>query len=151
MTNAVNPYDVDLDQVAANHVPLSPLSMLSRAAAVYPRRLAVVHGARRYSWAETFARCRRLASALSQRGIGKGDTVAVIATNIPAFYEGLFGIPAAGAVINPINIRLDAEAIAFILDHGDAKVVLVDTEFAHVTRDALALAKVKPLVIDIAD
>ncbi|MBX9605412.1 MAG: acyl-CoA synthetase [Gammaproteobacteria bacterium] len=151
MTNAVNPYDVDLDQVPANYVPLSPLSMLARAAAVYPQRLAVVHGERRFTWAETFARCRRLASALAQRGIGKGDTVAVIATNITAFYEGLFGIPAAGAVINPINIRLDAEAIAFILDHGEAKVVLVDTEFAHVTRDALALAKVKPLVIDIAD
>ena len=152
MNDAVlNPYEQDLDQVPANYVALSPLSMLARAAAVYPHRLAVVHGARRFSWLETFTRCRRLASALARRGIGKGDTVAVIATNIPAFYEGLFGIPAAGAVINPINIRLDAEAIAFILDHGEAKVVLVDTEFAHVTRDALALAKVKPLVIDIAD
>jgi len=147
----MNPYDQDLDKVPANYVPLSPLTFIERAASVYPNRLAVVHNDKHYTWAETFARCRRLASALERRGIGKGDTVAVIATNIPAFYESLFGVPAAGAVINPINIRLDAEAIAFILDHGDAKVVLVDTEFAHVTRDALAKAKVKPLVIDIAD
>jgi fatty-acyl-CoA synthase len=111
----------------------------------------VVHGERRYTWAETFSRCRRLASALERRGIGQGDTVAVIATNIPAFYEGLFGIPAAGAVINPINIRLDADAIAFILDHGEAKVVINDTEFAPVVREALARCKVKPLIIDIAD
>lgn len=101
---ARNAYEQDLDQVPANYVPLSPLSMIARAAAVYPQRLAVVHGERRFSWMETFTRCRRLASALSKRGIGKGDTVAVIATNIPAFYEGLFGIPAAGAVINPINL-----------------------------------------------
>ena len=148
---AANPYEQDLDQVPANYVPLSPLSWLERAAAVYPERLAVVHGARRFTWMETFRRCRRLASALSKRGIGRGDTVAVIATNIPAFYEGLFGIPAAGAVINPINIRLDADAIAFILDHGEAKVVINDTEFAPVVREALKRCKVKPLVIDIAD
>jgi fatty-acyl-CoA synthase len=108
-----NPYDRDLDQVPANYVPLTPLSWLSRSAAVYPERTAVIHGARRFTWRETFRRCRQLASALHRRGIGRGDTVAVIATNIPAFYEGLFGIPAAGAVINPINIRLDADAIAF--------------------------------------
>jgi fatty-acyl-CoA synthase len=147
----MNSYDQDLDKVPANHVPLSPLTFIERAASVYPKRLAVVHNDRHQTWAETFARCRRLASALERRGIGKGDTVAIVATNIPAFYEALFGVPAAGAVINPINIRLDADAIAFILDHGEAKVVLVDTEFAHVTRDALAKAKVKPLVIDIAD
>lgn len=147
----MNAYDQDLDQVPANHVPLSPLSFIERAASVYPHRLAVVHNAARYTWADTFARCRRLASALERRGIGKGDTVAIVATNIPAFYESLFGVPASGAVLNPINIRLDADAIAFILDHGEAKVVLTDTEFAPVMRDALAKAKVKPLVIDIAD
>ena len=146
-----NPYELDLDQVPANFVPLTPLSWLSRSAAVYPDRLAVVHGERRFTWKETFARCRQLASALKRRGYGKGDTVAVIATNIPAFYEGLFGIPAAGAVINPINIRLDADAIAFILDHGEAKVVMTDTEFAPTVREALGKCKVKPLVIDIAD
>ncbi|MEQ8234892.1 MAG: AMP-binding protein, partial [Gammaproteobacteria bacterium] len=146
-----NPYELDLDQVPANFVPLSPLSWLSRSAAVYPDRLAVVHGERCFTWAETFSRCRRLASALERRGYGIGDTVAVIATNIPAFYEGLFGIPAAGAVINPINIRLDADAIAFILDHGEAKVVMTDTEFAPTVREALTKCKARPLVIDIAD
>ena len=144
-------YEQDLDQVPANHVPLSPLSFIERAASVYPHRLAVVHNQAHYTWAETFAGCRRLASALARRGIGKGDTVAIVATNIPAFYESLYGVPAAGAVLNPINIRLDAEAIAFILDHGEAKVVLIDTEFAPVMKDALARATVKPLVIDIAD
>ena len=146
-----NPYDRDLDQVPANHVALSPLSWLSRSAAVYPNRLAVVHGKRRFTWSETFRRCRQLASTLARRGIGKGDTVAVIATNIPAFYEGLFGIPACGAIINPVNIRLDADAIAFILDHGEAKVVLTDTEFAPVVREALSKCKADPLVVDIAD
>ncbi|MCC7122529.1 MAG: AMP-binding protein, partial [Gammaproteobacteria bacterium] len=131
----MNPYEQNLDQVAANHVPLSPLSFIERAASVYPHRLAVVHNDVRYTWAETFTRCRRLASALERRGIGKGDTVAIVATNIPAFYEALFGVPACGAVLNPINIRLDADAIAFILDHGGAKVVLTDTEFAPVMRD----------------
>ena len=144
--NVSNPYERDLGQVGANHVPLTPLSWLSRAASVYPERAAVVHGERRFTWAETFARCRRLASALAKRGIGKGDTVAMIATNIPAFYEGLFGIPAVGAVINPINIRLDADAIAFILDHGEAKVVITDTEFAPTVRDALSKCEAKPLV-----
>jgi len=149
--SASNPYELNLDKVPANHVPLTPLSMIARAAAVYPERLAVVHGERRFTWRETFTRCRRLASALTRRGIGAGDTVAVVATNIPAFYEALFGVAAAGAVINPINIRLDADAIAFILDHGEAKVVLTDTEFAPVMRAALAHAKVKPLLVDIAD
>jgi fatty-acyl-CoA synthase len=144
-------YEQDLDQCPANYVPLSPLSFIERAASVYPQRTAVIHGARRWTWRETFARCRRLCSALTRRGIGRGDTVAIVATNIPAFYEALFGVPAAGAVLNPINIRLDADAIAFILDHGEAKVVMIDTEFAPVMRDALARCKVKPLVIDIAD
>ncbi len=147
----MNPYEQNLDQVAANYVPLSPLSFIERAASVYPQRLAVVHNDQHYTWAETFARCRRLCSALEKRGIGKGDTVAIVATNIPAFYEALFGVPACGAVINPINIRLDADAIAFILDHGEAKIVLTDTEFAPVVKEALAKAKVKPLVVDIAD
>ncbi len=146
-----NIYEQNLEQVPANHVPLSPLSWLPRAAAIYPDRKSVVHGTRSYTWNETFARCRRLSSALRLRGIGSGDTVAVVATNIPAFYESLFGVPAAGAVINPINIRLDAEAIAFILDHGEAKVVLVDTEFGAVVKEALGKARVRPLIIDIAD
>ncbi|MGE4617751.1 MAG: acyl-CoA synthetase [Gammaproteobacteria bacterium] len=148
---ASNPYEQDLDQVTANYTPLSPLSFLERAAAVYPNRTAVIHGDRRLTWSETFTRCRQLASSLVKRNIGKGDTVAVIATNIPAFYEALYGIAAAGAVINPINIRLDAAAIAFILDHGGAKLVLTDTEFAPVVKEALAQCEGDPLVVDIAD
>lgn len=149
--NSNSAYEQHLDKVPANHVALSPLSTISRAASVYPDRLAVVHGTREFTWTETFERCRKLASALEKRGIGLGDTVAIVATNIPAFYEALFGVPAADAVINPINIRLDADAIAFILDHGEAKVLMVDTEFASVVAEALAKCKAKPLVIDIAD
>ena len=127
-----NIYEKDLNQQAANHISQSPLSWLPRAASVYPEKLSVVHGARRFNWAQTFERCRKLAHALSKRGIGKGDTVSIVATNVPAFYESLFGVPATGAVINPINIRLDADAIAFILEHGESKVVFVDTEFSEV-------------------
>ena len=144
-------YEQGLDKCEANYTPLSPLSFVERAASVYPQRTSVVHGARRFTWRETFARCRRLDSALRQRGFGLGDTIAIVATNIPAFYESLFGVPACGAVLNPINIRLDADAIAFILDHGEAKAVMVDTEFAPVMREALAKCSVKPLIIDIAD
>ncbi|MEN9727780.1 MAG: hypothetical protein RL434_2146 [Pseudomonadota bacterium] len=144
-------YEHGLDKCEANYTPLSPLSFIERAASVYPHRTAVVHHERRWTWRETFARCRRLNSALQKRGFGLGDTIAIVATNIPAFYESLFGVPAAGAVLNPINIRLDADAIAFILDHGEAKAVLVDTEFAPVMREALEKCKAKPLVIDIAD
>ena len=146
-----NLYAQHLDQCPANYTPLSPLSFIERAAAVYPQRTAVIHNDRRWTWAETFARCRRLSSALTRQGIGLGDTVAIVATNIPAFYEALFGVPACGAVLNPINIRLDAEAIAFILDHGEAKVVMIDTEFAPVMREALAKCQARPLIIDIAD
>lgn len=148
---SVNQYERDLDKVPANHTPLSPLSYIQRAASVYPDQLAVVHGERRFTWTETFARCRQLASALQQHGIGLNDTVAVLATNIPAFYESLNGIPACGAVINPINIRLDADAIAFILDHGEAKVLITDTEFAPVVKEALQKCDADPLIIDIAD
>ena len=148
---SVNQYERDLDKVSANHTPLSPLSYIQRAASVYPDQLAVVHGERRFTWTETFARCRQLASALQQHGIGLNDTVAVLATNIPAFYESLNGIPVCGAVINPINIRLDADAIAFILDHGEAKVLITDTEFAPVVKEALQKCDADPLIIDIAD
>ena len=144
-------YEQGLDKCEANYTPLSPLSFVERAASVYPHRTSVVHGSRRFTWRETFARCRRLDSALRRRGFGLGDTIAIVATNIPAFYESLFGVPASGAVLNPINIRLDADAIAFILDHGESKAVMVDTEFAPVMREALAKCSVKPLIIDIAD
>jgi fatty-acyl-CoA synthase len=144
-------YDVGLDRSPANYVPLSPLGFLGRAAAIYPERLAVVHGARRYSWRQSYERCRRLASALQERGIGKGDTVAVMATNTPEAFEAHFGVAMAGAVLNALNIRLDAATIAFILEHGEAKALITDREFAPVIEKALAALKRRPLVIDVDD
>ena len=146
-----SPYDVGLDKVAANYTPLSPLSFIERAAAVYPDHAAVVHGEQRFTWSQTYARCRRLASALSRRGVGLGDTVAVMAANIPALYETHFGVPMTGAVLNALNIRLDPKTIAFILDHGEAKILLTDREFSDVIREALQSTKRKPAVIDIDD
>ena len=116
-----NPFETDLDRNPANYAPLTPLGFIERAAYVYPGRTAVVHGARRYSWSETYARSRRLASALAGRGIGIGDTVAVMAANTPEMYECHFGVPMAGAVLNTLNTRLDADAIAFMLNHGNAQ------------------------------
>jgi fatty-acyl-CoA synthase len=146
-----NPYEIGLDRNAANYVPLSPLTFLERTAAVYPTRTSVIHGGRRYTWAETEARCRRLASALRRRGIGKGDTVAVMAPNVPELLEAHFGVPMAGAVLNALNIRLDAETIAFILAHGEAKALITDRESSPVIGKALFLLERKPLVIDIDD
>ena len=118
-----NPFERDLDRNPANYTPLSPLSLIARAAYTYPQRLAVVHGERRYTWAETYARCRRLASALAQAGVGVGDTVALMAANTPEMVEAHFGVPMTGGVLNTLNTRLDAEAIAFMLEHGEAKVL----------------------------
>ncbi len=123
MSTSTNPYEVGLGKNAANYVPLSPIGFLVRSAAVYPNRLALVHGERRYSWREALERCRRLASALAARGVGQGDTVAVMAPNTPEAFEAHFGVPMAGAVLNALNIRLDPETIAFILKHGEAKVL----------------------------
>ncbi|HET6306793.1 MAG TPA: acyl-CoA synthetase [Rhodopila sp.] len=145
-----SPYD-ELAKNQANYAPLTPLSFIERAAYVYPDRVAVVYGTQRWTWAQTYARCRRLASALSRRGIGKNDTVAVMAPNTPPMYEAAFGVPMCGAVLNTLNTRLDAEAIAFQLRHGGARALLVDREFAPVVAAALALLEEKPLVIDIAD
>jgi fatty-acyl-CoA synthase len=146
-----NPFELDLDKNEANYTPLTPLSFLKRTAAVYPERTAIVHGNMARSYAEFYARSRRLASALAQRGIGVGDCVAVMAPNIPQMLEAHFGIPMTGGVINALNYRLDAAAIAFILDHGEAKVLLTDTEFAPIIKDALELVKDRPVVIDIDD
>jgi fatty-acyl-CoA synthase len=146
-----SPYDVDLDRNAANHVPLTPLGFLERAAAVFPKRTSVVHGGTRFTWAETYRRCRQLCSALKRRGIGKGDTVAIMAPNVPAMVEAHFGVPMAGAVLNALNYRLDAATIAFILEHGEAKALITDTEFAPVIKEALAKLGRKILVIDISD
>ena len=150
-TNDKNIFEKDLEKSNANYVSQSPLSWIKRSAEIFPDRTAIIHGKISFTWRETFSRCRQLASALDGIGIRKGDTVAVIATNIPAFYESLFAIPALGAVINPINIRLDFEAIRFILEHGEAKAILVDTDFADVTKAAVEGLKKKPFIIDIAD
>ena len=144
-------YDQGLPRTPANHVALTPLSFIARSAAVYPLRIAVIHGELRRTWAQTYARSRRLASALVGRGIGVGDTVAVMLPNIPPMVEAHFGIPMTGAVINALNTRLDAAAIAFMLDHSETKLVLVDREFAPTMAQALTQAKVKPLVIDVDD
>ena len=146
-----HPYNTHLAKNAANHIPLTPLSFLDKAAYVYPRRLAVVHGAERYSWAEVYTRCRKLASALKKRGMGEGDTVAAMLPNIPAMVDLHFGPAMIGAVLNALNTRLDTEAIAFMLDHGGAKVLITDTEYSAVVEQALKLVKKKPLVIDVAD
>ncbi len=144
-------FDVGLDRNPANHVALSPISFLVRAARVWPDRIGVVHGARRITNAAMLERCRRFASALAARGVGRGDTVAVLAPNIPAMLEAHYAIPMTGGVICAINTRLDAATIAFILDHAEARVFLVDQELAPLAAAALAQAKSRPLVIDIAD
>ncbi len=144
-------YLTGLDRNRANYAPLNPVTFLERAAAVYPDRPAVVHGAIRHTWRETYVRCRRLASALARRGIGRGDTVAVLAPNVPAIYEAHFGVPMLGAVLNTLNTRLDAETIAFMLRHGGARVLIADREFSPVVARALALLDDRPLVIDIDD
>ncbi len=148
---ATSAYNENLGRNDANFTPLTPLSLIRRAAWVYPDRAAVIHGSRRFTWAETYARCRRLASVLSRRGVGKDDTVAVMAANVPAIFEAHFGVPMTGAVLNAINTRLDAATVAFILDHGEAKVLLTDREFAPIVKEALSLCEAKPLVIDIDD
>ena len=147
-----NPYREGLDKNAANYAVLSPVSFLQRSAEVYPDRISVIHGAIRHTWAETYARCRRLASALRGLGIEEGDTVATMLPNTPAMVEAHFGVPMTGAVLNTINIRLNEEEVAFILAHGGAKVLLVDPEFRDVTAKALdKMDGTKPLVIDVAD
>jgi fatty-acyl-CoA synthase len=146
-----SPYTIDLDRNAANHVALTPLSFIERAAAVHPDHPALVHGLQRFTWGEVYGRCRRLGSALKRRGIGKGDTVAVMAANTPPLLEAHFGVPMAGAVLNALNTRLDSATVAFILDHGEAKVLITDREFSNIVAPALAQLKTKPLVIDIDD
>ncbi len=146
-----SPYDHGLDKRAANYVPLTPVSFLTRAAAVHPDRVAIVHGPLRRTWREVAERCRRLASALAARGIGRGDTVAAMLPNVPAMVEVHFGVPMNGAVLNALNTRLDAESIAFTLAHGEAKVLLVDRELAPVVERAIAMAGRELLVIDVDD
>jgi len=144
-------YDRGLDRQAANHEPLTPLSFLQRTAWVFPERLSAVHGKRRFTWKQTRERCHRLADALARRGIGRGDTVAVMAANTPEMLECHFGVPMSGAVLNTLNIRLDAASIAFMLDHGEAKAILTDREFSGTVREALGLLGREILTVDIDD
>jgi fatty-acyl-CoA synthase len=144
-------YERDLDRVPANHVPLTPLSFLARTAAVYPQKAAVIHGDLTFTYAEFQARCRRLASALRRRGIGRGDTVALMAPNVPALLEAHYGVPMAGAVLNALNHRLDARSIAFILEHGQARLLITDREFSATIESALGLLKRRIPVIDVDD
>ena len=146
-----NPYAVGLDKNPANYTPLTPTSFLERAARVYPDRIAMIHGDWQATWKETYARCRRLASALSKRGIAKSDTVALMAPNVPAIYEAHFGVPMIGAVLLALNTRLDPEAIAFQLEHGEAKVLITDREFSPIIEKVLPMLENHPLVIDIDD
>ena len=151
MADNGTPFTRDLDKVQANYTPLSPLSFLARAAAVFPGQTAIVHGRQRVSYAEFYARSRRLASALAARGIGKNDTVTVMLSNTPPMLEAHYGVPMTGAVLHSLNTRLDAAILAFQLDHAESKVVITDREFAPVMKEALQLAEVSPLVIDYDD
>src|SRR4029450_11618710 len=152
MSAAQHQYSLGLAKATANYVPLTPLSFLARSAAVYPDQVSTVYEGRSFTWAQTYERCRRFASWLAGRGIGNGDTVAAMLPNIPAMNEVHFAVPMAGAVLNALNIRLDAPSIAFQLDHGGAKIILVDPEFSGVISEALTLMKgPKPFVVDVED
>lgn len=146
-----NHFDMSLEKNDANYVPLTPISFLERTAQIFPQKLSVIYGARRYTWAQTYERAKRLASALAKRGVGLGDTVSVMASNTPEIYEAHFGVPMTGAVLNTLNTRLDAKIIAFTLDHAETKVLITDKEFSSTIRAAVAMAANKPLIIDIED
>jgi fatty-acyl-CoA synthase len=151
MTTQTNPYNVGLDRNPANYASLTPIDFIVWSARVCPNRVAVIHGERRFTWAETYARARRLASALAGLGITVGDTVATLLSNTPEHYEAHFGVPMSGAVLNALNTRLDARAIAFMLEHGEAKVLLVDREFSAVATAALGMIERRPIVIGVDD
>src|SRR6266700_3178518 len=152
MTGKQNQYNIGLDKTPANYVPLTPFSFLARSAAVYPDHVSTVYEGRSFTWVQTYERCKRFASYLAGKGIGVGDTVAAMLPNIPAMNEAHFAVPMTGAVLNALNIRLDAPSIAFQLDHGGAKIILVDPEFAGVIAEALTLmTEPKPFVIDVDD
>jgi fatty-acyl-CoA synthase len=149
--NASSVYESDLDKNPANHRPLTPLTFLDRTAATYPDQIAVIHGRQRLTYAELYVRARRLASALTARTIGPGDTVTVMLPNTPPMIEVHYGVPMTGAVLHTLNTRLDAAILAFQLDHAQTKILITDREFAPVVREALAIATVKPLIIDVDD
>jgi fatty-acyl-CoA synthase len=146
-----SPYDTDLGKTRANYQPLTPLVFLERAASTFPDHPAIIHGKRRYSYAEFYARSRRLASALAASGIGKDDTVSVMLANTPAMLEAHYAIPMTGAVLHSINTRLDPPVVAFMLDHANTKLIIVDTEFAPIIKEALAETEVEPTIISYRD
>ena len=146
-----NIYRVGLDKNPANYTPLTPLTFLARSAYIYPEVVSVIHGQRRYNWQQTFTRCRQLASALVAHGVGEGDTVAAMLNNTPEMIECHFGVPVIGAVLNTLNTRLDAETIAFMLEHGEARVLITDREYSSTVRKALAACRREILVIDVDD
>ena len=146
-----SPYELDLDRNPANYQPLTPTGFLARAAQAFPDHTAIIHGPLRTSYAEFYARARRLASALAAKGIGRGDTVSVMLPNVPAMLEAHYGVPMTGGVLHSINTRLDAANIAFMLEHAESKVLITDREYSEVIAEALSLAKVKPLIIDYDD
>jgi len=147
----MKPFEMSLDKNPANYVPLSPLTFLKRAATIYPNRIASIHGDQRITWGETYQRCIRLASALSKKGVGKGDTVSAMLPNIPAMFELHFAVPMLGAILHSINTRLDAHTVAFQLDHAETKAVMIDSEFANTMKEALHGAEASPLVVDVND
>ena len=149
--NNSSAFETNLNKNHANYAPLTPISFLQRAASVYPKRTAVVHGDTRRNWSETYSRCKQLASALKQQGVNPGDAVSIMAPNLPEHFEAHFAVPMCGAVLNSINIRLDAEIVAFILQHAESKVLITDKEFSKVVKEALELVENKPYVIDIDD
>src|SRR5664279_4683196 len=146
-----NPYATGLDKNPANYVPLTPLTFIERSAYIYPERVATIHGKRRFTWRQAYERSRRLASALAMHGVGVGETVAVMLNNTPEMFECHFGVPMCGAVLNTMNTRLDAESIAFMLNHGEAKVLITDREYSTMTKKALAELGREILVIDVDD
>jgi len=146
-----NIYEQGLDRNTANFAQLSPLSFIGRTAAVYPGYISVIHGKKRFTWAETYTRCRRLVGALKARGMGPGDTVAIMGANTPEMYEAAFGVPMTGAAVNTLNVRLDADTIAYCLNHGEAKILITDTEFSATVKDALRVLDRDITVIDIDD
>ena len=149
--NSKNIYEIDLDQNQANFAHLTPLSFIERCSSVYPQKISLIHGDKEYTWAETYKRCCLLASALLKMGIGKGDTVAFMGANTPETFEGHFGVPMTGAVLNALNVRLDAKAIAFILEHAEAKVLFTDREYSNTIKSVLELVPQELTVIDIDD
>ena len=146
-----NIYEQNLDQNSANYAHLTPLSFIERSASVYPNKVSIIHGKTHYTWSQTYNRCCQLASALQKLGVGKGDTVSFMGANSPETFEAHFGVPMIGAVLNALNVRLDAKAIAFIIEHAETKVLFTDKEYSQTIRDALEIVTDKPVVIDIND